>query len=88
MIKRLLVAIITTINFGYTGNILLKIKPNSDILAIVDTVNAKDFKNLGSNIYLLKFDSDKNLTKVSKSIQSNDNVVYAYPDKIRNIRKR
>ena len=89
MIKKILIGFtFFALGLSYANNLLVKVKPNSDISNIASMVDAKEFKNLGSNIYLLKFSSDRNLTIISKTLKAIDNIIYTQPDKVRSLRER
>ncbi len=69
-------------------NILIKLTEADKISEITQLSDATEVRDMGNNIYLLKFSEDKDISKICKKLVSYPMVEYAHPDRIKTIRKR
>jgi len=84
----LLIIFISIINASQS--IICKIEDGFDINKIANRVNIdiEYIKDLGSNLYIIGFDSNKTAKMISEEFKEQDGIIYAQPNETKKVIKR
>jgi len=87
-ISILLIVSISAINASQS--IICKVTQGADINSVVERlgIDTKNIKSLGSNLYILKLNSNESAESISKELSQDSDIIYAQPNETKRVIKR
>jgi len=89
-LKIFILVIIFISSINASESIICKVKNGVDIESISQKVGVdiENIKDLGSNLYLIEFSSNKSAKLISQEISKKDGIIYAYPNETKKVIRR